>query len=152
MKISGHFINVSSLKKPKFQLPWHAVLSGWSHFEHSNTKMDSPNIVPLYSRLCASIASAHSTSKFHFVGWSDLSPRFPGLKTLRFGPRPRWAKMLQFGDLKWHLYPSEIDLQLSLSQRSACLCHRRLNAFLRSESQSSIRAISDPLLIKPLGG
>ncbi len=48
-----------------FQPVWRASLSSWSHFEHSSTKMGSPDNEPLYSSLCLSIISTCSTSKFH---------------------------------------------------------------------------------------
>ncbi len=43
-----HFINVCPLKKPNFQPLWHASLPSWSHFEHSGTKMGSPDNEALY--------------------------------------------------------------------------------------------------------
>ncbi len=65
MKVSVHFINVCPLKKPIFQPLWHATLPSWSHFEHSGTKMGSPDNEPLYWTLYLSIISTCSTSKFH---------------------------------------------------------------------------------------
>ncbi len=65
VNISVHFINVCPLKKPNFQPLWRASLSRWPPFEHSGTKMGSPDNEALYSTLCLSIISTCSTSKFH---------------------------------------------------------------------------------------
>ena len=65
MKVSVHFINICPLKKPNFQPLWHASLSRWPPFEHSGTKMGSPDNEALYWTLCLSTISTCSTSKFH---------------------------------------------------------------------------------------
>ncbi len=61
----SQFHLVDPLKKPNFSSVWHGSLSRWLPFEHSNTKMGSLDIGPVYSTLCCSITSTHSTSKFH---------------------------------------------------------------------------------------
>ncbi len=66
MKISDNFIHFYPLKKPKFQPLHHAPLSRWPPLEHSRTKMSGLDVEPLYSTLCPSFTSTHSTSKFHF--------------------------------------------------------------------------------------
>ena len=70
MRISANFIHVYPLKMPNFSSVWHALLSRWLPFEHSSTIMGSLDIDPVYSTLCPSIKSAHSTSKFHLFQYS----------------------------------------------------------------------------------
>ncbi len=65
VKVSVHFINVCSLKKPNFQPVWRASLSRWPLFEHCDIKMGSPDNEALYSTLCLSIIATCSTSQFH---------------------------------------------------------------------------------------
>ncbi len=77
MRISGSFID--PLKKPNSQTLWHAPLSSWSHFEHSNTKMGSLQYEPLYWTLCLSIISMCFTLKFHlnmskYNIWGETMP------------------------------------------------------------------------------
>ncbi len=71
MKISGSFINITTLTPPppKGQI---SVLIGMAPpycclpFEHSGTEMGSLDIESACSTLCPSITSTCSTSKFHF--------------------------------------------------------------------------------------
>ncbi len=49
------------LKKSNFQPLWCTSLSSWSCFEHSSTKMGSPNNEALYWTLCLSTISTCST-------------------------------------------------------------------------------------------
>ena len=65
MKVSVHFINICPLKKPNFLPHWRASLSSWSCFEHSSSKMGSPDNEALHWTLCLSIIATCSTSKFH---------------------------------------------------------------------------------------
>ncbi len=65
MTFSVHFITISTLEKANFQPLWCDSLFSWSCFEHSSTKMDSPNIEPLYWMVYPSIICMCSTSKFH---------------------------------------------------------------------------------------
>ncbi len=65
MKISANFIHFYPLKKPYFCSVWHGLLSRWPPFEHSSTKMGSLDTDPVYSTMCPSVTSTHSTTKFH---------------------------------------------------------------------------------------
>ncbi len=66
MRISANFVHFYPLKKSCFCSVWHGPLSRGLPFEHSSSKMGTLAIELVYSTLCPSITSTHSTSKFCF--------------------------------------------------------------------------------------
>ncbi len=64
-KFPANFVHFYPLKKPDFRPVQHAVLSRWSPFGHSSSKMGSPDIEPLYSTSHPSMTSTCSSTKFH---------------------------------------------------------------------------------------
>ncbi len=66
MKFSANFIHFYPLKKSYFCSVWPGPLSRGLPFEHSSSKMGTLDIELVYSTLCPSITSTHSSSKFCF--------------------------------------------------------------------------------------